>query len=176
MVLVLMIVGLTGSTVAGPIEAERFGPLDALIGRWRGHTERPDGSPPGLVERTYAYVLGGLFVRAESIVTFPPEIPDAHQDVRYEQQWISFDVEGDRFVARGFFSEGFATLETITIESAPLRIVIESESIENGPSGMRTRHTLTLDGEDRLTDVFEIAMPGIGYRTYHTAHLQRDGG
>ena len=34
-------------------------------------------------------------------------------------------------------------------------------------------NTLTLEGEDRLVDRFEIAMPGLGFKTYQTAHLRR---
>ena len=74
---------------------------------------------------------------------------------------------------RGFFTEGFATRESVSLAGDGRQIIIESDQIENGPDGMSIRRTLTFEGEDELVDLFEISMPGIGYRTYRTVHLRR---
>ena len=178
LVVLLLLAGLRPAQ-AEPTADERFAPFAQLLGRWQGYTEKPDGSAPGLLERTYAPALHGKFIRVESVVMFPPEVAGTYYEIHRDIEFISYDVAAERYLLRGFYVEGFVTREAITIVESPPSLVFESEAIENGPEGMRTRHTLTLEGEDRLIDRFEIAMPGLGFKTYQTAHLRRleiDGG
>ncbi len=172
----LLLFGCVRVALAEPVADERFAPFTPLLGQWQGYTEKPDGSAPGLLERTYAQALSGKFIRVESVAMFPPAVADTYFEIHRDVEFISFDASAERFLRRGFYAEGFVTRESVTIIETPPSLVFESEEIENGPEGMRTRHTLTLEGDDRLVDRFEIAMPGLGFKTYQTAHLRRLGG
>jgi hypothetical protein len=155
--------------------AARFGALDALVGRWQGTVEPADGSPPGVVERTYTYVLGGMFLEARSMVTFPPAVAGTDVDLDHELQLIARDLAGDRYVARRFLPQGILSEENMTLDASGGQVVFESVELMNGAPGMQTRRTLTLEDGEQLREVFEIAMPGIGFQTYMTYHLRREG-
>lgn len=171
--IVAVAIQLLGAAAAAGDGAERFGPLAALIGCWQGTSTKPDGSAPGLVEQTYEYVLGGKFIRAESVAMFPPEVAGTHYEIHRDVGFISLAGDEERYIWRGFFSEGFVTREAIAIEEDGRVIVIESVEIENGPAGMRTRQTLTLESATEMVDRFEIAMPGMDFRIYNTITLRR---
>ncbi len=151
-------------------EAERFGALDQLIGRWQGTTQKVDGSPVGTVERTFGYALDGQFLRATTLVVFPADQPGAEVDLRREVMWIG-RTAAEAWVAHGFHNEGFLTTETVSASGG--QVVFESTSIEGADAGMRLRRTLKLQGDGRLQDTLEMAMPGVGFQVYHEATLEQ---
>ena len=167
----LLLVSTTASIADAPLAGERFQPLARLIGTWQGATVKPDGSAPGVVEKSARYVLGGQFMEIETHIAFPPEMATTFVDVRHEFMFVSYDASKDRFVARSFFTEGFVIEEAVVVRGNG--IVFESRVIENAPEGMRTRTTLSWNQQDELEQLVEIEMPGIGFKTYQTMTLRR---
>jgi len=171
-ILLAVLIGVVGAARGDELaEGERFGALSRLIGRWEGTAEKPDGTTPGVVEAVYAYTLDGTFLRAETLIAFPSETPDRNVDLRRELVYVSYDVPGGRYRARAFASQGFVGLESVVLQEGGF--VRTSESIENGPDGMQTRITTRFDNEDELTEVVEVAMPGLGFQLYQTRRLRR---
>jgi hypothetical protein len=70
-------------------------------------------------------------------------------------------------------SEGFVNQYVLDPASAPGKLVLVSEAIENIPAGWRAREACILTGTDRLEEIFELAPPGKEFEPYSRSRLAR---
>ena len=52
-------------------------------------------------------------------------------------------------------------------------LALVSESIENIPSGYRSKETYVILGQDEFEEVFELAAPGKDFQVYSRTRLKR---
>jgi hypothetical protein len=150
---------------ADPLERLAF-----LIGRWQGSSEGRPGK--GTIEREYARVLNGRFIRVRNRNVYPPQEGNPKGEVHEDEGWFSIDRSRGRVVLRQFHVEGFVN-QYVEDESAAGRHVFTTESIENIPAGWRARETYIVHGPDELEEVFELAAAGKPFEVYSRARLTR---
>lgn len=116
---------------------QRLADIARFIGHWRGTAEGEPGTRT--VSRTYTPILAGKFIEERN------ESRYGSGEVHHHLAFWSYDRTRGRFV---------------------LRLVMDSESIENIPAGFRARETYTFNGADAFQEIFEIAEPGADYQRH----------
>jgi hypothetical protein len=106
-------------------------------------------------------------------VPAPTSVETPKGEIHEDEGWFSFDRARKRMVLRQFHVEGFANQYVQNADSAALRLVFTTESIENIPAGWRARETYVVPGPDEFEDVFEFAEPGKEFELYSRARLKR---
>ena len=151
-----------------PTGAARFPELAWLAGEWQGYG-RFD-TRVTYIHKSFAYDVAGRYLIERTRDMFPPEKPttefELHQDFT---TYYRTDTGGCR--AKGFFVEGYVWNSTVTATGD--RIVVETDTVENAPAGMRARITYVKDGPDGLTGTFEIAMPGQDFKMFEALVMRR---
>src|SRR5687768_15112055 len=166
---------------AGALDAQQNGPrpdplepLAVLVGRWQGTSEGQPGA--GTVERTYARVLGGRFLRVDNRSVYPPQTANPEGEVHEDVGYFSFDRGRSRLLLRQFHVEGFVVQYLGEPASEAGKLVFVSEAIENSPAGWRTRETYRRVSGDEMEEVFEMAGPGKDFELYSRTRLKRVSG
>jgi hypothetical protein len=151
--------------------ASPLSPLDPFIGRWKGTSEGQPGK--GTVEREYAPILNGRFIRLVNRNVYPPQERNPKGEQHEDIGIFSFDRARKRIVFRQFHVEGFVN-QYLQEDAAPdVALSFATEAIENIPSGWRARETYTFRGRDEFEEVFELAPPGKPFELYSRARLTR---
>lgn len=52
-------------------------------------------------------------------------------------------------------------------------MILDSESVENIPNGMRSRETYNILNDNEFTETYEIAEPGKDFVVYWVKHFKR---
>ncbi len=151
--------------------ANRLASLAPLIGRWTGTTEGQPGN--GTVEREYERILNGRFIQVRNRSTYPPQEKNKKGETHEDIGVFSFDSGRRQIVLRQFHTEGFVNQYLLDPGSAPGKLVLVTEAIENIPAGWRARETYVLTGADQLDEIFELAPPGKEFEPYSRARLTR---
>jgi hypothetical protein len=169
-----------GATLSPPIvsatrqataPADRLASLAPLVGRWTGTTEGQPGK--GTVEREYERILNGRFIQVRNRSTYPPQQQNKKGETHEDVGIFSFDSGRKAIVLRQFHTEGFVNQFVLDPASAPGKIVLVTEAIENIPAGWRARETYVLTGADQLEEIFELAGPGKEFELYSRSRLTR---
>jgi THAP4-like, heme-binding beta-barrel domain len=145
--------------------------LAPLVGRWTGATEGQPGK--GTVEREYERILNSRFIQVRNRSTYPPQEKNKKGETHEDVGLFSFDSGRKRIVLRQFHTEGFVNQYVLDPTSAPGRLVLVTESIENIPAGWRARETYILTDSDQLEEIFELAAPGKDFEPYSRSRLTR---
>ena len=128
-ILVLMTQGVADEQkVKTTQKKDRWAPFRPLIGKWKGTGVGPTGESVQTVE--WKLVLNGKFLQSKSTSRARG---DNHQDIGI----ISYDHSRKKYIYRAFHSEGFVNQYVADISPDGLKIVFESEAIENGPKGFK---------------------------------------
>jgi hypothetical protein len=173
----LVALGATLSPVLVSTARQASAPTDALasvaplVGRWTGTTEGQPGN--GTVERDYERVLNNRFIQVRNRSTYPPQEKNKKGETHEDVGLFSFDTGRKRIVLRQFHTEGFVNQYVLDPASAPAKLVLVTEAIENIPAGWRARETYVLTGTDQLEEVFELAPPGKEFELYSRSRLTR---
>ena len=156
----------------GKRAAERFAPLDWLVGEWQGYGQFP--SRTTYIHKKYYYDVGGMFFIERTLSMFPPE-EETSTEYEIHQDFTSVyrDDSSGGFLAKGFFVEGFVWSSKVDAGEDGSTIVLETVDIDNAPPGMRGRITYTRESEDSYTATFEIAMPGAEYKLFEELVMDR---
>jgi hypothetical protein len=152
-------------------KTDRFGPLQFLVGTWRGDQAGKPGQ--GTAERTYQLILNDRFLQETNTSTYPPQEKNKTGEVHHHMSVISYDATRKRFVFRQFHSEGFVNTYVQEPSNDEKTIVFVSEAIENIPAGWRARETYTILNENEFRERFDLAEPGREFELYSEAHLKR---
>lgn len=152
--------------------SDPFAPLAPLVGTWEGTSDGVPGA--GTVRREYRFVLGGRFIEARNVSTYPPQEKNPKGEVHEDVGLLSWDRGRKVFVLRQFHVEGFVnTYAAPPPADAAAPVVFTSEAIENIPAGWRARETWRFPGPDELVEVFELAEPGKDFAVYSETRLRR---
>jgi len=150
-----------------PRGADRFAPLDWLIGEWRGYGMF--ASDTTLVHKRYAYDTAGMFLVERTLDAFPPSEPTT--DYQLHQDFAVYYRVADGFAAEAFFVEGFVWHSAV--RPTEDGFVVETEAVDNVPPGMRGRVTVRREGEHRFRSTFELAGPGEEFRVIERSVMER---
>jgi hypothetical protein len=173
MIRVLLTVSLlsAGAVAQKTTAPDPFARVAFLIGRWEGTTEGKPGK--GTVQREYARVLNGRFVRVRNRSEYPAQPSNPKGEIHEDEGFISFDRSRKALVFRQFHTEGFVNHYLEGGESTPTKIVFTTEAIENIPAGWRARETYVALGPDEFEEVFELSEAGKPFETYSRARFKR---
>ena len=141
---------LVSATRQASAPADALASLAPLVGRWSGTTEGQPGN--GTVEREYERILNGRFLQVRNRSIYPPQEKNNKGETHEDVGLFSFDSGRKRIVLRQFHTEGFVNQYVLDPGSAPGRLVLVTEAIENIPAGWRARETYILTGADQLEE------------------------
>jgi hypothetical protein len=153
-------------------QTDNWKALRYFVGTWEGTgTGQPGESK---VEREYKFVLNGKFLQANHRSTYAPQPKNPKGEVHDDFGYFSYDKPRRQFVFRQFHVEGFVT-EYVATSISPdgKTIVLDSESIENIPTGWRARETLRILNETEFTETFELSGPGKEFQVYSENKFKR---
>lgn len=171
-----LVIGLVGGAAwpaaAQSAAADPWLPIRRLVGEWSGPTSGAAGD--GVSTRRYGFVLDGRFLHEVTESVYPPQ--ERNRQGERHRHWGLFSVDRARglLVLRHFHVEGFVnTYRQSLAEAGPDRVVFESEAFENLPAGWRAKESYEFSGDDRVTEVFELAPPGKDPAVYSRTVLAR---
>lgn len=162
---------LVASSRQASAPADTLALLAPLVGRWTGTTEGQPGN--GTVERQYERILNSRFIQVRNQSTYPPQEKNKKGETHQDVGLFSFDSGRKRIVLRQFHTEGFVNQYVLDPTSAPGKLVLVTEAIENIPVGWRARETYILTGADQFEEIFELAPPGKDFEPYSRSRLTR---
>ncbi len=149
----------TAVTEPPPALDQRLTPLARFLGRWRGAAQGDPGT--GTVERSYTPILAGKFIEERNLSRY--DTGEIHHHLAF---W-SHDRFRGRFVLRQFHQESFVNqFVSATADVVEAQLVLDSESIENIPTGFRARETYRFTSEEAFEEIFEIAPPNADFEVY----------
>lgn len=170
LILLLFTSGLvTAQTTDKP---DTWKPLRFLVGAWEGTGKGEPGDSK--VEREYKFTLGNKFMQATHRSSYDPQPKNPKGEVHDDLGFFSYDKARKQFVFRQFHVESFVIQYVVSsISEDGKTIILDSESIENVPKGMRSRETFKIPNDNEFTETFEISMPGKDFQVYSTNHFKR---
>jgi hypothetical protein len=160
-----------GATAQAPAKDDPWRAVRFLVGDWEGES---DGQPgQGTLKRSYRFVLGSRFLHEQNVSTYPPQPKNEKGEVH--EHWSLFSVDRARktIVFRQFHQEGFVNQYVMLPETEPNTVVLETEALENVPSGWKARESYTLVSADEFVETFELAQAGGSYQVYSRSRLKR---
>lgn len=139
---------------ADPWEKMRF-----FVGSWEGTGKGTPGT--SRIKRHYEFILKGQFLSASNTATFAPQEKNPKGETHEDLGIIGYDGARGKFVVREFHGEGYFNRYVLEDSSDDGKtMVFTTESIENGPPGMRARITLRVVNDNEFTETFELAFSG----------------
>jgi hypothetical protein len=145
-------------------------PLKFFIGKWTGTSEGQPGK--GTAEREYKALLRTRVVELTNRNVYPPQPSNAKGETHEDIGIFSFDKAAKKIRFRQFHVEGFVVAYA-SVESNEKTLAFVSDSIENIPSGYRSKETYVILGPDEFEEVFELAEPGKDFEVYSRTRLNR---
>ena len=118
-------------------EHDPWAPLQPFVGKWVGERTGMGGDAKQSTE--LKFVLDGKFLQCETKTLAGK---DPHADIGM----ISYDNNRKKFIYRSFFSEGFVNTYVGTVSDDGKSVEFVTESVENGPAGLRAKEIWTLVG------------------------------
>jgi len=145
--------------------------LSFFIGRWEGTA---DGQPgKGTVKREYVRALRSKIIQASNRSEYPPQAANPKGEVHEDTGIYSFDTGAKVVRFRQYHVEGFVVHYVLEPAAKPGTFVFTSDSLENIPTGYRSRETHVVLGPDEFEEVFELADPGKDFVVYSRTRLTR---
>ncbi|MEZ5289805.1 MAG: hypothetical protein R2745_01850 [Vicinamibacterales bacterium] len=134
-----------------------FQVLRPFVGEWDGAEQGQPGQGRG--ERVYEFVLGGRYLHARNVSRFPPQSANPKGEIHEDWKFFSYDRSARALALREFHVEGFVNYYLLdTAQSTPRRLVFESRQLENFDG--RARYTITIEGPDAFSEIFEVGPDG----------------
>jgi hypothetical protein len=157
---------------AAPAKPDPFAPVRFLAGEWRGTASGEPGE--AVVERSYAFVLQGRFLRERNLSRYAPSAANPAGEVHEHESFFSYDRARERIVLRQFHQEGFVNTYTLDpAASGAAKLVFVSEGFENFDDAWRARETYELISPEEFVETFELAPPGKPFAVYSRTRLKR---
>ena len=140
-------------------------PMRYFVGAWDGDEDGVAGK--GVGDRTYAFILNNRFLHYKNTSTFAPQEKNPEGEVHQDWGFFSYDSFRKTFVIRVFYVEGFVNQFVLDSLSADGKTwIFLTESVENGPPGLRARYTITIHDAEEFAETFAIAFPGKEFKNY----------
>jgi hypothetical protein len=144
--------------------------LKWLIGDWQGVGQGEPGTSAS--ERQVESFLDGRYLRVNGRSVYPKQERNPKGEIHGELNIWSYDRARQSVVMRQFDTLGFVSTYVLdkTASSAG-RWVLNAESLENVPKGMKARYTYTLLAPNEYHEVLELDSDGKGFKAYVTNHF-----
>lgn len=143
-----------------------------FVGLWEGTGKGESGDSK--VEREYKFMLNNKFLQATHRSTYAPQPKNVKGEVHDDLGFFSYDKARKQLVFRQFHVESFVIQYVLTsISDDGKTIILDSESIENVPKGMRSRETFKIINDNEFTETFEISEPGKEFVVYSVNQFKR---
>ncbi len=138
-----------------------------LVGEWRGVGEGEPGTSAS--ERHVDSFLGGRYIRASGSSVYPKQERNPKGEVHRQLDVWSYDRARGAIVLRTFDTLGFTCTYVLDgAASSGDRWVLNAESLENVPKGLKARYIYTHTSENEYHEVLELDMDGKGFKPYVT--------
>jgi hypothetical protein len=159
----LLIGGATLLTLCTPLHATGAEPkssiadLQRFLGTWRGEGYGKPGHSQ--VERTYEMMPGNNFILVRNTSTYAPQEKNPKGEIHTDVGYFSFDKTRKVFVLRQFhLTESFVNQYSGS-GFVGNELILNSEAIENIPTGWRARETYRFADPDQFEEIFELSGP-----------------
>lgn len=170
LILILLASGLVSAQTN--TQPDTWKPLRYFVGVWEGNGKGEPGE--SRVEREYKFALNNKFLQVTHRSSYAPQEKNPKGEVHDDLGFFSYDKARKQFVFRQFHVESFVIQYLVSsISDDGKTMILESESIENVPKGMRSRETFKILNDNEFTETFEISMPGQEYKTYSENRFKR---
>lgn len=171
--IVILILLTSGLVSAQPnTQPDTWKPLKYFVGAWEGTGKGESGE--SRVEREYKFALNNKFLQVTHRSSYAPQEKNPKGEVHDDLGFFSYDKSRKQFVFRQFHVESFVIQYLVSsISEDGKTIILESESIENVPKGMRSRETFKILNDNEFMETFEISMPGQEYKIYSENRFKR---
>ncbi|HXS89793.1 MAG TPA: hypothetical protein VN705_10620 [Steroidobacteraceae bacterium] len=138
-----------------------------LIGEWRGVGQGDPGTSGS--ERHNDSFLGGRYIRASGTSVYPKQEKNPSGEVHEQLDLWSYDRARSSVILRTFDTLGFTCTYVLDrAASSADRWVLNGESLENVPKGMKARYIYTRPSENEYHEVLELDTDGKGFKPYVT--------
>lgn len=169
---VILVVAAFASGQVPTVKPDVWVPLKYFVGVWQGTGKGDPGE--STVEREYKFTLNNKFLQVTHRSSYKPQEKNPKGEVHDDLGFFSYDKSRKQFVFRQFHVESFVIQYVVSsISDDGKTIVLDSESIENVPKGMRSRETFRILNDNEFTETFEISMPGKDYQVYAENRFKR---
>lgn len=153
-------------------QEQAWGKLKALAGQWHGKGKGKPGT--STIDRSYESILEDQFIMSRNVSVFAATNTDRKNERHADMGIFSFDKTRKCVVLRQFHTEGFVNRYVLeSIEDGGNSLTFVTESVENGPAGLRARLTIRLQGDTSIQERFDLAWPGKDFETCVQTSLSR---
>jgi len=135
-------------------DADPFGPLRHLEGRWEGSIDGRLGTGKGI--REYEFIIDGKFLIYHHASVRLPQEKSPEGDHHKELAIFSFDTDRGKIVLREFMNEGIVLRSPCDFENSRLQCV--AEDVESG-AGIRARLSIEFESPHLFHETYELAFP-----------------
>jgi hypothetical protein len=171
LLVILLAVGLTSAQQSTP-KPDTWKPLKYFVGAWEGTGKGEPGESK--LERVYKFTLADKFLEVTHRSSYAPQTKNPKGELHEDLGFFSYDKARKQFVFRQFHVESFVIQYLVSsISEDGKTIVLDSESIENVPKGMKSRETFKILNDNEFIETFEIAMPGKEFQIYSENRFKR---
>lgn len=155
-----------------PPKPDAWQPMKYFVGTWEGTGKGESGDSK--VEREYKFTLNNKFLQVTHRSSYAPQEKNPKGELHDDLGFFSYDKARKQLVFRQFHVESFVIQYLVrSISDDGKTIVLDSESIENVPKGMRSRETFKILNDNEFTETFEIAEAGKDFVVYAANRFKR---
>jgi hypothetical protein len=152
---------------AGAQSTDGLAEVRWLIGEWRGVGQGDPGTSGS--ERHNDSFLGGRYIRASGTSVYPKQEKNPSGEVHEQLDLWSYDRARASIILRTFDTLGFTCTYVLDrAASSADRWVLNAESLENVPKGLKARYIYTQPSENEYQEVLELDTDGKGFKPYVT--------
>jgi|RhiMetStandDraft_8_1073273.scaffolds.fasta_scaffold12142_1 hypothetical protein len=155
------------SGTAGAQSSDGLTEFRWLIGDWRGVGQGDPGTSGS--ERRNDSFLDGRYIRVTGTSVYPQQEKNPKGEVHEQLDLWSYDRARSSVVLRTFDTLGFTCTYVLDKSASSAdRWVLNAESLENVPKGMKARYIYTRPSENAYHEVLELDTDGKGFKPYVT--------
>jgi lysophospholipase L1-like esterase len=134
-------------------------------GTWSGEKTGKAGIGKG--ERSIDFIMNEKYLFYKNISRFEPQEKNPKGETHEDWTFFSYDNNRKKYVLREFHSEGFVNQYILSnLSDDNKTFVFTSENVENAPTGLRARVSLTILNRNKFKETFELAFPGNEYSVW----------
>jgi hypothetical protein len=159
LIVLLIIPGFLRAQDAETEQPAEWAALQYFSGVWEGESTGKSGVGRG--EREYEFILGEQYLHFKNRAVFEPQEKNPKGETHEDWGFLSYDKGRKTCILRQFNVEGYINQYVLeSMSDGGDTLVFVTEGIENIPDGWRARLTYTITGDDKFTEVFDLAAPG----------------
>ncbi|MDO9261640.1 MAG: hypothetical protein Q7U08_06845 [Flavobacteriaceae bacterium] len=153
---------------------DKWTKFESVIGQWKGNGIGYGGTTSTVIT-SFKLVMNNQFIEVKNESVFKPTEKNPKGEIHTDWGLISFDKQRKLYVFRQFHVEGFVNQYILNeTESTPLKLVFETETIENFIPGGKARWTININEGNLTETIFDLQMPEKEFVNYGKNTYKRD--